>query len=537
METDKELLRSAIDGDPDAFSRLVVRYECFVLRVCRDYLRDEHDVRDAAQDTFVRAYRRLADVRDADRFGGWLRRIARSVCLNRIQGASRAQLPLGGGDDYPYPAGLEVADPQPGPQDLLQQRELADAVTRCVRQLPPEYREPVELFYLQERPHKDVATVLGLTPATVRVRLHRARSMLRPGLAEFSRIDVLSRSKRQRHWLPSNLINKEKRDMTLAHTKHIAPLLRGDGHVTIRAMTRDDIPAVRRYDIESTAALGAANAQVPPGGTMGCSGGPWAEDDTLAAHFEAYRRRGFITLLAEDDEGRLVGFADLWIADEPEPFGRSLNVECIDYFREYYLAGLETVLLAEAEEVACAAGIPALDIGTNTCSGDYPSLRRFGLKIVYEYDDILCRCPAERRGPAPEVRELGVEDMDLTGLLKLNHWSPTDFAWRDEGEQTVVLELAWEDERAVVEFWRYEHGRETRVPPEAPDRADVFVVPATLTSPARMTRLLAECAYQADRLGAETVRLPCPGDITPDSARVEMLDREFGVAWLRKHLA
>jgi len=106
--------------------------------------------------------------------------------------------------------------------------------------------------------------------------------------------------------------------------------------VTIRQMTREDIAAVRRFDDELTPTLDALNAQYPPSGPLTTPGGPWADDAELADHFENYQHHGGTILLAED-RGRVVGSVDLWPADEPEPFGRSLDAECIDYFREYYL--------------------------------------------------------------------------------------------------------------------------------------------------------------------------------------------------------
>ena len=181
-----------------------------------------------------------------------------------------------------------------------------------------------------------------------------------------------------------------------------------------------------------------------------------------------------MTLLALDDNERIVGFADLWAVDEPAPFGPSLDVECIDYFREYFLAGLETILLAEAEMVARAAGLPALDIGTNTCSGEYVSLRRFGMKVFYEYDDLGCRCrPNSRTTPKRRIITSGTEH--LAGLLKVAHWCPTGFTFRSEDEPAYLAELVWPDWRAAVELWHFDAKipGSSPVPPHArqPDRA------------------------------------------------------------------
>jgi GNAT superfamily N-acetyltransferase len=300
-------------------------------------------------------------------------------------------------------------------------------------------------------------------------------------------------------------------------------------------MTREDIPALRRFDDQLTSTLDEVNAQYPPDAHSTVPGGPWADDAELAHHFEKYQRHGATILLAED-RGRVVGFVDLWPTDEPEPFGRSLDVECIDYFREHYLAGLETRLLAEAEKVARAAGLPALDIGTNTCSAEYVSLRRFGLRVFYEYDDVVCRCqpPSAAR---PQRTVLTPETADLSGLIRADHWCPTDFTFRGDEDPTYLAELRWADRRAIVELWHYVPGRQnTPVPPNPPNRSELFVPAAALNSPAMMGEILAECAAVAGELGAEEIALPCPSNVDLTPGKLEMLDRQFAFAWLRKRL-
>lgn len=305
--------------------------------------------------------------------------------------------------------------------------------------------------------------------------------------------------------------------------------------VTVRTMTQQDIATLRRFDEDLAATLEEVNAQYPPSGHSTVPGGPWADDAELAGHFAKYQRHGGTILLAED-RGRVVGFADLWPADEPDPFGRSLNVECIDYFREYYLAGLETRLLTEAETIARALGLPALDIGTNTCSGEYVSLRRFGLQVFYEYDRLVCRCqPAS--GARPRKAELTAETAELGGLIRANHWSPTDFTFRADEEPTYLAELRWSDHRAIIELWHYTPGQDNApVPPNPPNRSELFVPPAALESATMMSEILAECAAVAGELGADQIELACPSSLDLDARKIEVLDRHFAFAWLRKRL-
>jgi len=313
-------------------------------------------------------------------------------------------------------------------------------------------------------------------------------------------------------------------------------LPRGDTEVSIRVMTQEDIPALRKFDRDLMAQLDSANAQVPPG-RESTPGGPWSDDQWLAEHFDKYVEHGNITLLAEDRSARIVAFADLWATCEPSPFGTSLDVECIDYFRDYYYLGIETVLLQEAEKVAQGSGIGALDIGTNTSSGDYPCLRRLGMKVFYEYDNVTCPCRPTQANRRITHNALKPNDVDLTGLLRVSHWCPTDFGFREEA---WIAELTWGDQRAVLGLWSYDPNSDKHyalsVPQHTPDHSELYAEPQALASSSTMSILIDECASLAGEFGAKEISFPCPSDIELDTSQVNVLDREFAFAWMRKEL-
>ena len=523
--TDDEAIRRLLAGETDAFGELIARYEGLVIAVCRDVLGDEHEALDAAQDAFVRAYVSLPQLRDPARLAAWLRRIASSVSLNRLN------------KRRPRPDGnhLEQPDPTGDPARHAQARELADAVMHSIARLPETYRDPARMFYLEDVPQAHIAERLGLRAGTVRTRLHRARELLRDELREWSPVEIMSRSKERRGGLPVSLAGKETTTMALQYERTNRRLLRGDEEVVIRPMRRDDVPAVRRFDSELSAE--EWNANISPDGSTTSPGGPWSDDAWLLDHFNKYEAAGNVTLIAEDAAGRVVGFADLWAADEPEPFGRSLDVQCIDYFRDFYLMGMETVLLAEAETVARAAGLPALDIGTNTSGGEYMSLRRFGLRVFYEYDNVRCRYGTPPDAPRPERRMLAPAAVDLGGLVRVFHFAPSDFTFYVDEERAWIAELRWPAHRAVLELYGPEDGNMALpVPANAPERAALWAEPAVLDSTEMMSDVLAECAALAGEAGAEEIRLPCPSDTELDESKVDVIDRAFAFAWMRKAL-
>jgi RNA polymerase sigma factor (sigma-70 family) len=474
-------------------------------------LNDRDLAEDAVQEAFIQAYLNLSKLQDPAAFPGWLRAIISNHAKRLIRGKRIATIPL---DDA-----HEVASDIAGPYEIAEQLEMKGRVLRAVESLPESERAVLQLFYIEGHSQSEVAGILDLPVTTINNRLHSSRRRLRQVMADIieqSPVSQISRSKERRRWLPANLSTKEA-IMALIHDQTSRKLPRMDQEITIRIMTRDDIPAMRRLDDE------LAHAQVPLG-WQSAPGGPWSDDQLLKQHFDIYEKAGNVTLLAEDESGKLVGFAELWAGHEPEPFGDSLNIECVDYLIDYYYAGIETILIEEAEKVARAAGLPSLDFGTNTASGDYPSLRKLGLKVFYEYDEIRCRCKNTECGSV-DYQRMNARELDRSGLIKVDHYCPTDFyAFIDEPEKQWFTDFEHEGERVVMEL-----------PSHVRPGAELYVTPAILQSQSAMNAVLCRCAFIS--AGPDGwVNLPCPSDLVIDEALLEVESREYQFAWLRKTL-
>ena len=530
MEELEDLVSKAQTGDTDAFGAIVRRFEKMAVATAHSILHDHDLAEDAAQEAFIQVYRDLATLREGRAFPAWLRRIIAKHC-DRIM--RRKRIPT-----VPLDGAGEVSTKEPGPAATAQHREMRDKVLEAIRALPESQRHAATLFYLDGHPEKEVARLLDVPVTTVKKRLYFSRQNLRERLGPFYSIEASSRSKEIRRWLPSKFWGKGT-DMTLQHEQTKRSLLRGGVEVVIRAMRREDIPSLRRYNDEADALLETANTQRAPG-TESSPGGPWANDAELVAHFDRYAKAGNIALLAEDPSGKIVGFADLWTAREPTPFGNSLDVECIDYFRDYYYLGLENILLSEAERVARAAGLEALDVGTNTVSGDYPSLRRFGMKVFYEYDNVLCRSRSAKPSRRFTHRERTPKEADVSGLIRVDHWAPTDFTFRaglEDGWSANgwMTEITSGKNRAIFELWRFDETNEDApVPENIPNRSELYTEPALLTSSAGLSVLLEQCARIAAELGASEIWLPCPSELELDPNHVDVLERKFAFSWFRK---
>jgi RNA polymerase sigma-70 factor (ECF subfamily) len=187
--SDETLAARAAAGDDSAFETLVGRYQARVFRLaCR--LTTETDAPDVLQETFLQVYRHLSLFRGESQFGTWLYRIATNAALmHRRARARRPGESLEGfmpkfdadGTHASTPAELQVASRA---EQLLDQQFLADRARDIVARLPDLYREAFVLRDLEEMSTADVAEALGVQPATVRQRVHRARLMLRGCLSD-----------------------------------------------------------------------------------------------------------------------------------------------------------------------------------------------------------------------------------------------------------------------------------------------------------------------------------------------------------------
>ncbi|HEY7190936.1 MAG TPA: sigma-70 family RNA polymerase sigma factor [Vicinamibacterales bacterium] len=190
LETDDNTLAArAAAGDDSAFETLVHRYQARVFRLaCR--LTGDADAADVLQETFLQVYRHLSSFRGESHFGTWLYRIATNAALmHRRVTKRRAAESL---EDYlprfdaegvhaATPAELQIASRA---EEMLDRETLAARARDVIGRLPDLYRDAFVLRDLEEMSTAHVAEVLGIEPAAVRQRVHRARLMLRGYLSD-----------------------------------------------------------------------------------------------------------------------------------------------------------------------------------------------------------------------------------------------------------------------------------------------------------------------------------------------------------------
>ncbi len=188
-DEDYDLIAAINSGRSNLFLDLVKRYEQslynFGLKMCGDIT----DAEDLVQETFLNVFKYLKDFRYEARFKNWLYRIASSVCIKRKRRskfAPESELSLEDfmpGDEGDVPR--ELPEWAALPLENLLNRELADTVQEAIRSLPENYRPIIVLRDIEGFSTQETAQILDITPANVKVRLHRARLFLREKLKNY----------------------------------------------------------------------------------------------------------------------------------------------------------------------------------------------------------------------------------------------------------------------------------------------------------------------------------------------------------------
>jgi len=170
------LVERAMGGDQEAFGLLIRRHERLVFRIVGGFLRNPEDVKDVAQETFIRAFQGLHGFRPGAPFGPWIARIATRASYDRLrQGKRRSEVAW---ED------LSPAE-QAGAQDLVagvgaaDRAAVRDLLERAMASLPPKDRMVLILSDALGFSGVEVAQAMGCTALAGRIRLHRARRAMR----------------------------------------------------------------------------------------------------------------------------------------------------------------------------------------------------------------------------------------------------------------------------------------------------------------------------------------------------------------------
>ena len=178
-DSDATLVARTLAGETAAFDALAGRHRPGLVRVAVGLTGDSDEAESLAQEALARAFEGLTDFRTDLPFGAWVRGITLNLCRNHLRDRSR----------HARAASSESLDAFPGPEGRRQgvlsgilRREAGDRTLGAIIELPAPLREAFVLHFIDGLGYSEMGQITGLAPGTLRVRAHRARTLLRDAL-------------------------------------------------------------------------------------------------------------------------------------------------------------------------------------------------------------------------------------------------------------------------------------------------------------------------------------------------------------------
>jgi len=168
-ERDEELVARTVAGDRDAFAALVQRHERRVYNLTLRMMDNDQDARDAAQEAFLTAFRKLSSYRGEAAFTTWMHRVTLNACHDLMRKRGRAPL---------LALDPNVEPPAPPAPDHAETSAGAIDVRRALAEIPEDFRAVLVLHDVQDLAYEQIAQALDLPLGTVKSRLHRGRVAL-----------------------------------------------------------------------------------------------------------------------------------------------------------------------------------------------------------------------------------------------------------------------------------------------------------------------------------------------------------------------
>src|SRR5687768_13145668 len=172
--TDSEVVARVVGGDTAVFEILIRRYNQRVYRAVRSVLRVDDEVEDAMQQAYLNAFAHLGQFAERAQFSTWLIRIAVNEALARLRKRGRAEWEI---ED------MEIQSNAPDPEQEAQASQMRDVMEMELAALPATYRTVLVLRDIEGLSTAEAAEALGVSEDVVKTRLHRARAMVRDGIA------------------------------------------------------------------------------------------------------------------------------------------------------------------------------------------------------------------------------------------------------------------------------------------------------------------------------------------------------------------
>lgn len=173
--SDEQLARKVQEENQEAYGEIISRYGGKLSRYLRKFISDPDELEDVLQTVFIKAFRNLNAFNAKRKFSSWIYRIAHNEAVNHIRKDSRKKISL---DDVEY----RIIDEKIGPDDRVDKNLLKNKMEEALGLLRPKYREPLILFFFEQKSYEEISDILRLPKNTVGTLISRGKKALKEKL-------------------------------------------------------------------------------------------------------------------------------------------------------------------------------------------------------------------------------------------------------------------------------------------------------------------------------------------------------------------
>lgn len=167
--SDEEIIMIVRSSDKEAYAEIIKRYQTKLMRYASYILNDNHMGADVVQEGFIKAYINLNGFDTKKKFSSWIYRIVHNQAMNLLN-KHKKQRPID--DQIEFDSGVNI-------EDEFIKNELVSHAHHCLEQMPILYKEPLTLFYLEEKSYEEISDILRIPIGTVGTRVNRAKGIMK----------------------------------------------------------------------------------------------------------------------------------------------------------------------------------------------------------------------------------------------------------------------------------------------------------------------------------------------------------------------
>jgi len=171
--SDEEVVERVRAEDSELYVEIVKRYQQKLYRYLKYLMNNSPEAEDIVQNVFIKAYQNLFDFNTKKKFSSWIYRIAHNEGINFIRARKkRKQISL---EDLDFP----LVDNRNSVHEHLTRKEIQRYVKECLNELEPKYREPLILYYFDDKSYREISDILRIPVKTIGTFIFRGKKIMK----------------------------------------------------------------------------------------------------------------------------------------------------------------------------------------------------------------------------------------------------------------------------------------------------------------------------------------------------------------------